>query len=186
MHSFANGRRAAWAGWLALAVLLLPVRSARADIRIEIEGVEGGVRQNVLALLSLQRYRDRDRIEPEAVQRLYNRIDDEVRTALRPFGYYEPRITSTLQPPDRDRRWRVHISIEPGVPVLVDTVSVVVSGPGAEDAAFVRLRSSGELQSGMRLDHAGYEQLKGSLERAAATYGYLDARLLRNELRGNP
>ena len=185
MHSISNGRRAAWAGALALAVLLLPVRAARADIRIEIDGVEGALRQNVLALLSLQRYRDRDRIEPEAVQRLYNRIDDEVRTALRPFGYYEPRITSTLQPPDRDRRWRVRISIELGVPVLIDTVSVVVGGPGAEDPEFIQLRSSGALRSGMRLDHAGYEQLKGSLERAAATYGYLDARMLRSEMRVN-
>ena len=59
------------------------------------------MRQNVLALLSLQRYRDRDRIEPGAVQRLYNRADDEVRTALRPFGYYEPLISSSIDGPDK-------------------------------------------------------------------------------------
>jgi translocation and assembly module TamA len=182
MHSLVHGRRAAWAAWLALAVLLLPARAAHADIRIEIDGIEGGLRQNVLALLSLQRYRDRDRIEPEAVQRLYNRIDDEVRTALRPFGYYEPRITSTIQGPDKDRRWHVHLSIDPGVPVLIDTVNIQVSGPGAEDPAFTRLRSDQDLRTGVRLNHASYEQLKGGLERAAATYGYLDARLLRNEL----
>jgi translocation and assembly module TamA len=185
MHLFVHGRRTAWAAWLALAVLL-QARPACADIRIEIDGVEGSLRQNVLALLSLQRYRDRDRIQPEAVQRLYNRVDDEVRTALRPFGYYEPRITSSIQGPDKDRRWHVQISIEPGVPVLIDTVKVVISGPGADDPNFTRLRTSPQLRTGERLNHAAYEQLKGGLERAAATYGYLDARLLRNELQVNP
>jgi translocation and assembly module TamA len=185
MHSLAYGRRAAWAVWLALAVLLLQTRAARADIRIEIEGVEGALRQNVLALLSLQRYRDRDRIEPGAVQRLYNRADDEVRTALRPFGYYEPLITSSIDGPDKDRRWHVHISIDPGVPVLIDTVTVTLRGPGAMDPEFVRLRDNPGLRTGDRVDHGAYEQLKGGLERVAATYGYLDARLLRNALQVN-
>jgi translocation and assembly module TamA len=184
VHGHGHGRRAPWAVWLALAVLL-QARPASADIRIDINGVEGGLRQNVLALLSLQRYRERDRIEPDAVQRLYNRIDDEVRTALRPFGYYEPRITSSIQGPDKDRRWRVQINIDPGVPVLIDTVNVTLSGPGADEPVFTRLRDSPQLRAGERLNHAAYEQLKGGLERAAATYGYLDARLLRNELQVN-
>jgi hypothetical protein len=55
----------------------------------------------VLALLSLERYKDRDRIEPDAVQRLYDRIDDEVHSALRPYGYYEPQITSPSSRPTR-------------------------------------------------------------------------------------
>ena len=66
--------------------------------------------RNVLALLSLERYKDRDRLQPDAVQRLYNRIDDEVRSALRPYGYYEPVISSSLSGPDKDQHWHVKIS----------------------------------------------------------------------------
>ena len=167
---------------LLLAAGALFAAAARADIRIDIDGVDGELRSNVLALLSLERYKDHDRIEPAAVQRLYNRIDDEVREALRPFGYYDPHISSTIEPPDQAHHWHVAISIDPGPPVLVGTVSVEIQGAGAADPVFTRITAAPPIHSGDRLRHAAYEQLKNSLDRAAATYGYLDARLLRNEL----
>jgi translocation and assembly module TamA len=167
---------------LVLAAGALFAASAHADIRIDIDGVDGEVRRNVLALLSLERYKDHDRIEPAAVQRLYNRIDDEVREALRPFGYYDPHISSSIEPPDKEHHWHVGITIDPGLPVLVGTVSVQVEGAGAVDPVFTRITAAPPIHAGDRLSHAAYEQLKNSLEHAAATYGYLDARLLRNEL----
>jgi translocation and assembly module TamA len=170
--------------WLAAAACCWAC-DANADIRIEVEGVDGELSRNVHALLSLERYKDRDRIEPDAVQRLYNRIDDEVRSALRPYGYYEPKVSESLQPPDRERHWHVRIVIDPGEPVLIDNVEVRIEGPGAQDAVFTNLSASPP-QHGQRLNHASYEQFKGSLERAAATYGYLDARILRSELQVNP
>jgi len=45
-----------------------------------------------------------------------------------------------------------------------------------------RLTDDPPLHRGERLSHAAYEQYKGSLTRAAATYGYLDARMLRSEM----
>ena len=181
MPSFAH-RRCPPATWLLLAVLMSVLRPAMADIRIELEGVDGDVRRNVLALLSLERYKDRDRIEPDAIQRLFKRVDDEVRSALRPYGYYQPVINATISAPDRDRHWHVKITVEPGEPVLIDHVSIRIDGPGAADAVFRRLTDDPPLHSGERLSHAAYEQYKGSLTRAAATYGYLDARMLRSEM----
>jgi translocation and assembly module TamA len=181
MPSLAH-RRWRPAAWLLLAGLMSVPHPARADIRIELEGVEGELRGNVLALLSLERYKDRDRLQPDAVQRLYNRIDDEVRSALRPYGYYEPVISASLAGPDAERHWHVKITIDPGVPVLIDSVSIRVDGPAAQDDVFKRLTADPPLRTGDRLSHATYDQYKGSLERAAATYGYLDARLLRSEM----
>ena len=165
---------------VACAALLAGPAAAR--IRVDVEGVEGAVRRNVLALLSVERYKDRERIEPDAVNRLFRRVDDEVRSALRPFGYYEPQVAATLTPEERARDWRVHIRIDTGPPVLVATVDVVVRGPGAEDPVFSRLVAAPGMRAGERLEHAAYEQLKGGLLRAASTYGYLDARLVRSEL----
>ncbi|MCC7463478.1 MAG: BamA/TamA family outer membrane protein [Gammaproteobacteria bacterium] len=166
---------------LACCALLLAVPCV-ARIRVDVEGVDGAVRRNVLALLSLERYQDRERIEPDAVKRLFRRVDAEVRSALRPFGYYEPQIAATLTPEERTRNWRVLIRIDTGPPVLVTTVDVVVHGPGAEDPVFSRLVATPGMRSGERLEHAAYEQLKGNLLRAASTLGYLDARLERSEL----
>ena len=187
-----GGPRQAGAGWIRaaartlLVVAALASPRAQADIRIDISGIDGELRRNVLALLSLQRYKDHDRLEPTAVQRLYNRIDDEVRTALKPFGYYSPRVNAVIEGPDKDRHWHVSITIDAGLPVLIDTVNVQVRGPGADDEVFTHITTAIPVHTGDRLSHAAYEQLKNGLEHAAANYGYLDARMLRSELQVDP
>lgn len=168
-----------------LALLLLTCLwavAAQAAIRIEVEGVEGDLKRNVSARLSLERYKDRDRLEADAVQRLYERVDSEVRAALRPFGYYEPMVEAQLKELNAGRNWRVDIKIEPGVAVHVTKVSIDVSGPGATDEVFTALKNNPGIGAGDQLNHGSYDRLKGQLQRAAASNGYLDARMLRNEL----
>ena len=169
----------------ALALLLLSCLwavAAQASIRIEISGVEGDLKRNVSARLSLERYKDRDRLEADAVQRLYERVDSEVRAALRPFGYYDPTVQAQLKELNAGRNWRVDIRIEPGVAVHVTKVDIDVSGPGATDPVFTALKGNPGIAAGDQLNHGSYDRLKGQLQRAAASNGYLDARMLRNEL----
>jgi len=179
-------RRRPWAAGLALAWLAGWALPAAAAIRIEVNGVDNTLRRNVLALLSLEHYKDRDRLEPDAVRRLYRRVDGEVRDALRPFGYYSPVVDATLTPDSNQRNWRVQINITPGEPVLLDTVSIVVHGAGADDDAFASVAAAPTLVKGERLEHAAYEKVKSGLQGAALAHGYLDARLLRNELQVDP
>lgn len=179
-------RRSLRAGLALLAALCWLARPAAATIRVEVNGVDGTLRQNVLALLSLQRYKDRDRIEPDAVARLFRRVNDEVLDALKPYGYYAPVIQPTLTADDNGRDWRVQINIKLGEPVVLENINVTVRGPGATDPAFARIISAHTLVRGRRLEHAAYEKVKSDLQLAAATYGYLDARLLRNELQVDP
>ncbi len=174
------------ASLLLAACLAALVQPAIAAISVEVNGVDNTLRRNVLALLSLERYKDRDRIEADAVARLFRRVDGEVRDALRPFGYYAPTIHSTLTPAAEQRDWRVQIDIVPGEPVLLDTVSIVIRGAGATDAVFEHVAAGPTLVKGARLEHAAYEKVKTELQSAAATFGYLDARLLHNELQVDP
>lgn len=185
MHCLFHQRTALARGLLCL-IGLAAAGAAQAAIRIEIEGVDTELKRNVTELLSLERYKDRDRIEPDAVERLYRRVDDETREALRPFGYYEPKVTSSLQTRNDNRDWNVRIQIVPGQPVLLDRISVVVKGPGGSDLNFTQLTSNLPLRSGERLQHAVYERVKGELQRIASTYGYLDARMVRSDLLVNP
>lgn len=170
-------RSAVLAGCLISASL-----PAAARIRIDIDGVEGDLKRNVLAYLSLERYKDRDRLQEDTVVRLYNRVDDEVRSAVKPFGYYEPKITTKFEPSSNDSNWRVTITIEPGVPVMIESVQINIEGPGAGDSQFTDIRQQTSLRAGAQLNHGLYEQVKGNLLRAAAAYGYLDAKLLENEM----
>ena len=61
-----------------------------------------------------------------------------------------------------------------------------VDGPGATDPLFERITADPPLHAGDRLSHATYEAIKSDLQRTAATYGYLDAKLTRNELVVDP
>ncbi|MEO8306419.1 MAG: BamA/TamA family outer membrane protein [Pseudomonadota bacterium] len=161
---------------LALAPALAP-----AGIKVEITGVEGDLRANVVTFLSVERSRERKDIDKEMMTGLFNRIDREVRSALRPFGFYEPVVKADFFGDEQE--WRVKIDIEPGTPVMITTVSVQVQGPGADDAAFDSAKHQTSLRPDTRLNHGVYEQVKGNLERTAASNGYLRARLVRNEMR---
>jgi translocation and assembly module TamA len=166
------------------ALLALAAAQVRADIKVEISGVEGPMRDNVLAYLSLQRYAKRDDLDGPMIERLFLRATDEAKDALRPFGYYEPRIHSHLDPSGKN--WRVKLRIEPGTPIILAGADLKVSGPGADDDAFRRVIDQSSLSAGTRLNHAEYERTKGELQRTAAAIGYLDARVIAGELRVDP
>jgi translocation and assembly module TamA len=171
---------------LSIALLLIAAAPARAGIRVEIEGVDGEAKRNVQAFLSVERYKDRDKLEEDTVVRLFNRIEEEVRSALKPLGYYEPRVDATYESSRNDKDWRVRITIEPGRPVVIESVALLIEGPGATDPAFRPVREPTGLRKGVRLNHGNYEQAKGDLQRIAASFGYLDARLTESELRVDP
>jgi translocation and assembly module TamA len=164
---------------------LLWLRPAWANIEIEIRGVDDELRANVLAYLSFDRYRKSESLSADAIERLHNRVEREVAAALKPFGYYEPKTHAELHDLGSGN-WRVNVDIDPGQPVLMDRVDVRVTGPGATDLLFERLMTNLPLKPGKRLSHAAYEKIKGDLQRTAANYGYLDAKLTRSELRVDP
>jgi translocation and assembly module TamA len=160
---------------------------AFAGLEVDVRGVEENIRANVLAYLSFERYKESDDLSAGFVERLQERSEREVRLALRPFGYYEPSVKTEVKPPNSgDDNYRVTVIVTPGKPVMVEKVNVKVSGPGANDPVFTSITNDLPIQSGDRLVHSNYESLKGGLLRAAATFGYLDARMLQNEMRVDP
>lgn len=171
---------------LAALVLLTVWQPASADIELVIEGVDEPIRLNLLVFLSVQRYRERDDLPAETVERLHERTPIEVRQALRPFGYYEPTVQSTVEKLENGRDWRVTLRITPGPPVILKGVSVQVTGPGAEEKMFRTLIADSELKPDRRLSHAAYDKLKGDLQRTALGSGFLDARFTRHQLIVDP
>ena len=164
---------------------LLVCAQASADIDVEIKGVNEELRRNVLTYLSFERYKKRDKLDRDTLERLLNRVDREVQAALKPFGYYDPKVQASLEDKGGGN-WRVRIQIDPGSPVIMAKIDVQVHGPGEHDPLFERIIAHLPLSVGARLSHAAYEQIKGDLQRTAATYGYLDARMTANELLVDP
>jgi translocation and assembly module TamA len=175
-------------GLLLTLLAALPAAPARAGVEVEVRGVGDDIRGNVLAYLSFERYKNSDDLSQEFVERLQERCEREVRGAMRPFGFYEPTVTSDVKPEGSGgtQNYRVTINITPGKPVIVEKVDVKVTGPGSADKVFTDITGDLPIQTGDRLNHSNYDALKGGLLRAAATYGYLDARMVRNDMRVDP
>jgi translocation and assembly module TamA len=168
-----------------LCLLAAPLAQAASSVEVDIRGVDEELRNNVVAYLSFERYKKGGaELTPDVVERLHNRVEREVDAALRPFGYYEPQVQSSVN--QENGVWHVTVNITPGPPVLIDHLDVRVDGPGGSDPLFQRILKHLPLQSGQRLNHKAYEDIKTDLQRTAATYGYLDARLIRNTLVVDP
>ena len=169
---------------LQLCALALFSQHAAADIGIEVSGVEGDIKRNVLTFLSLSRYADRDDLDADTVERIAQRVPNEVRSALRPFGYYSPQVESTLT--HSGTHWQARISVKAGPPVILKEVDIELAGPGENDHILRTVLERSTLKVGQQLNHADYEKVKGDLERTAAAFGYLDAQLERHELVVDP
>lgn len=155
----------------------------RADVgrvTVNVEGVTGAARDNVLGYLSLAQRRG-DALPESEVRPLYERAARQIATALEPFGYYRPVTTSELA---RDGgRWVATFRIDPGPLMRIDSLDVRILGPGADDRAFRRPLARLPVREGEPLEHARYEESKRMLTDAALRYGYLAGRYARNEIR---
>src|ERR1700748_3405103 len=113
-----------------LLMCLIASPLLRANVTVEVHGVDDQLRTNVLAYLSFERYKKRTDLSADIIERLHNRVEREVESALKPFGYYEPKVDSEVKDLGHGD-WQVTIQIDPGTPVLLDKIDVRVNGPGA-------------------------------------------------------
>lgn len=153
-------------------------------IEVRIEGVEDELRANVLGYLSTWLYRDTPGLSEAGVQRLHARAGDEVREALQPFGRYAATVDASLT--STPRGWLAVYRIDPGPEVRISSVTLELSGPGAQDPAFADARARLPLVIGEGLRHARYEEAKRRLQELAEDHGYLDARFTESVLAVDP
>ena len=154
---------------------------------MEVRGVDEQLRTNVLAYLSFERYRKGGaELNADTSSGCTTASSARCRRRCGPFGYYEPKVDSTVTEQGHGD-WRVVIDITPGEPVLVAARSTCASTDPARTIRCSRASCTRlPLHAGDRLNHALYEGIKSDLQRTAATYGYLDAKLIRNELVVDP
>ncbi|MGH8249656.1 MAG: autotransporter assembly complex protein TamA [Steroidobacteraceae bacterium] len=172
---------------IALSLVCLAAnQAARAETSVEVEvvGVDGALRDNVLALSSLQRLARSPDLDEQMVQRLAQRAASEARTALRPFGYYQPKVSAKVT--RVGEVWQARITVDRGEPVVLAGQQIEITGSGRDEPFLERVLARSPLTTGARLSHADYDRLKGELLRVATGNGYLDAGFTRNSLLVDP
>ncbi|MEM9055879.1 MAG: autotransporter assembly complex family protein [Pseudomonadota bacterium] len=172
-----------WAGVAALA-LLAPGTGAADTVTVEVSGVDGPLRDNVVAFLAIAGYSERDSVNPVVIRRLHREAAAQAAEALQPFGHYHAKVASSLEL--TDGRWLATYAVTPGEPTLVRTSDVRLAGAGAEGTAFRKALREYRLAPGVQLNHQQYDGLKTRLRSTAARLGYFDARFTAAALRVHP
>lgn len=169
---------------LAALGCLLQATPAAATVSVSIIGVEPEIEANIRASLDLVRYGKREDLSEAGVRRLYARARSQVREAMRPFGYYRPRVRPRLEPDGQN--WRASFDIEPGPPVLVTEIDIRIDGEGHEQPELLGLISQSPLAVGRRLRHAEYDRLRSRLQANARNLGYFEAAFAARRLEVDP
>ncbi|MFU8895173.1 MAG: autotransporter assembly complex protein TamA [Gammaproteobacteria bacterium] len=158
--------------------------TAQSQIRVSISGVEPEIEANIRATLNLVRLGTREDLSEAAVRRLHSRARGEIRDAMRPFGYYRPRMETSLERQDGD--WLASFQIDPGEAVLVTEIDVRILGEGSDDARLLDVVAQSPLRRDRRLRHQEHDRLRSNLQGVAAQRGYFEAEFTQRRLEVEP
>jgi translocation and assembly module TamA len=162
--------------FLLMGILAVPPGLAAEPVDVVISGIEGDALKNVQLALELPYGLVRgDKVDRLWLERFARQAEQEARTALEPFGYYHPVISTIIEPKGGDT-YRLLVNIEPGRPTIINEVKIVLEGAGAREAKLQSLVADFPLKQGEALRHQDYEQAKGAIQSRAIDLGYLNAR----------
>jgi translocation and assembly module TamA len=162
----------------ACIVLVAACSFEQAWAGIQISGLDERQQRNVRAYLSLVAAEcDSSR---RRIERFYADSRQEIRTALRTLGYYDPVISRSLN--WDDECWQANFYITPGEPVRYRTVNIRIAPLASADDAFRARHTIAAPAPDDILDHGLYESFKSSLLRASTFAGFFDAQFTASEV----
>nr|WP_067293939.1 autotransporter assembly complex family protein [Marinobacterium profundum] len=189
-------------GWLLSALLSAPLclpalvaTAAQHDqvvaertLAVEVEGLNGDLpgelADNIRAFLAIERMKGETAPMASRLQYLHRQAEEQIRTALQPFGYYLPTIKTELI--DQPNQWLARYQVDPGEQVRLENINIAVTGEAETDPQFMLALADNKLQKGQTLRHSDYETLKSRLQSLASERGYYEAVLSRQQLLINP
>lgn len=152
--------------------------AASAAYRVEVQGLDGELRQNVDVRVKMLL----DGAVPKERQAFRAQLHRAIREGMRALGYYRPEITYRWDTNEKGEETDfLHVEVKPGKPVLVSETSVTFRGGAADDRAFQRLKRQLP-KKGKVLNHGEYEDFKSRIENVAVRKGYFDGAFKRNVL----
>jgi translocation and assembly module TamA len=170
------GKRAVAAALLALAALPCAVSAQGLQYNVRVNA-PGPLEDLLTDNLDLLRFRGNPRIDREQLQRMARTAPEQVKTLLATAGYYSPVVSTRIDP---DGTPTVVVDVQPGEPVRVGSVDIVLQGFSASgDSPFdtAALKAGWTLQQGAIFRQDAWEQAKRGLLRQVVQTRYPRAQL---------
>jgi translocation and assembly module TamA len=134
---------------------------AQSAVNVEINGIGKILEENVRLYLSIEQQKNHPLIK-------------EISSALQPFGYYRPTISSSLEKSESGE-WQASYSIDPGPALRIAEFNFVISTEMGQDPEFQKLIQKQAMQTGSVFTHPEYDSFKAELAKLASERGYFRA-----------
>lgn len=141
---------------------------------LEISGAEGALLDNLQVSLPLAS--ETCTAPAWRIKQQFRRSPATIEKAARALGYYHLKIEKKLS--FNESCWQASFQIDPGEPVLLESVNIQISGEAGEDPTFKKILTQNQIRIGRQLHHGEYENLKRQIETAAAEKGYFDGKFI--------
>jgi len=145
--------------------------------RLRLRGLTRSQGDNVRAQVALFALSSEERasLSRGRLAYLLRGVPEQVRLALEPFGYYDPKVEVSIE--EAESGLDVIVQVQRGDPVRVRSREIVVEGAGADDPEVKQALAEFEPTEGNLLRHGRYESSKAAVTRTLAARGYFDAEL---------
>ena len=158
-----------------------PMPGLTAEVDTIIEGVSGSMLTNIKLYMDIeQQKKSMDHTEAN-IRQLHAKATEQIKEAVRPFGYYRAAVESSLTL--ANEIWLARYKVSLGEPIIIQTLQIQLLGEGATDKQLLEETNSFPLQLGDILDHELYKISKQALLRIAYQSGYFDSHFTRHELK---
>ena len=163
---------------LLLALQVLPLQVQASALHYKIKGLDKELKQNTLLYLEAL-----PPVESAALEKIPPDIPPEIKEALQnslmALGFYNPSITMSLDEKDPEQ---LNITITPGNPTLIRTLTIDLKGEANDDPVFQQLIKNLFIKEGGILNHGLYESLKTRLTDLTLLRGYFDAKMNKHSI----
>ncbi len=147
------------------------------QVEVVVLGDHPGLQDNAEAFIG--------EVEGRSEQRLRRYVPTAVRQvtdALRALGYYQPSIEWEMLQRELPT---VRLTVTPGAPVHIRSVSVTINGPAGDDPTFLPVLPE-KPAVGDVLNHGHYDALRQTIRNRALRLGYFDGGFSRHRLIVDP
>ncbi|MEG1678637.1 MAG: POTRA domain-containing protein, partial [Stenotrophomonas sp.] len=155
----------------------VPLAHARGTIeKVQIKGLDKGDDAEMIENIevSLSVYDAIGKVQGESrLEYLLSQAERQTRTALEPFGFYNPKIT--VEAPRTGDTLQVLIQVDKGEQVKVRTQELDITGPASRDKYLQEDIEAFHPKTGEVFDSVSYEASKITITRRLAERGYFDA-----------
>ncbi len=166
--------------WLLLLLMIFSGSFYAAEApTIVFEGLPKAIATTVENSVNISTNQNLGKLSNIALYVLVQQGQNQLKQALKPFGYYRSTISISVT----YNPWVITYHVTPGEPVLVKTVNVLIEGTGKENPVFQQTINANAIALNQPLSHDQYTTLKNALLNTATANGYFDARLTTHQIR---